>query len=137
MTGRAQQNLAVLQGYFDAMAAGGPQAAMPFYSEHVVLDVPGHHPASGRYEGHEGIGRFGLTMAAISGGTFRLTPVELIAGEQHLVTVADATATVHGKTLTWRRLVLSTVEAGKLRTLRFFETDQDAVDELLSQGSAE
>lgn len=125
-------NLAVLQGYFDAMAAGGPPASMPFYHPEVVLEVPGSHPASGRFEGHEGVGRFGATMAGLTDRTFRLTPVELLAGDDHVVTVATASATVGHATLQWQRLVLSTVRDGMLAHLRFFESDQAAVDELLN-----
>jgi ketosteroid isomerase-like protein len=129
-------NLAVLQGYFDAMAAGGPPAAMPFYAEDAVLEVPGSHPASGRYEGHDGIRAFGGAMAGITGGTFRLAPVELLAGDTHVVTIADASAEVGGERLEWRRVIVSTVADGALSTLRFFESDQPAVDALFSRGSA-
>ena len=133
MSAKSEANLAVLQGYFDAMAAGGPPAAMPFYSENVVLDVPGAHGASGRYEGHEGIGAFGGRMRAITNGTFRLTPVDLLASDDHVVTVASATAEVGGRTLEWSRVIVSTVTDGTLSTLRFYESDQAAVDELFGQ----
>ncbi|GIF23671.1 ketosteroid isomerase-like protein [Actinoplanes tereljensis] len=121
-------NLAVLQGYFDAMKAGGPPAAMPFYADDVILEVPGSHPASGTYHGHAGVGEFGATMARLTGGTFRLVPDELLGGDEHVVTVATATA----NGVSWRRLILSTVRDGKLATVRFFEGDQDLVDKALN-----
>ncbi|MBL7253300.1 nuclear transport factor 2 family protein [Paractinoplanes lichenicola] len=121
-------NLAVLQGYFDAMKAGGPPAAMPFYADDVVLEVPGSHPASGTYHGHAGVGEFGATMACLTNGTFRLTPDELLAGDEHVVTVATASA--NGSS--WRRLILSTVRDNKLATVRFFEGDQELVDKVLT-----
>ncbi|GAA2635420.1 nuclear transport factor 2 family protein [Paractinoplanes durhamensis] len=121
-------NLAVLRGYFDAMKAGGPPAAMPFYAEDVVLEVPGAHPAAGIYRGHAGVGEFGATMARLTGGTFRLVPEDLLAGEEHVVTVATASA----NGVSWRRLILSTVRDGKLATVRFFEGDQALVDQVLS-----
>jgi len=126
-----EDNLAVLQGYFDAMAAGGPPASMPFYHPDVVLEVPGSHPASGTYEGHEGVGRFGGTMAGLTDRTFRLVPVDLLASDDHVVTVADASASVAGNSLQWRRIIVSEVRDGKLFRLRFFESDQPAVDALL------
>jgi len=126
-----EDNLAVLQGYFDAMAAGGPPASMPFYHPDVVLEVPGSHPASGTYEGHEGVGRFGGTMAGLTDRTFRLAPVDLLASDDHVVTVADASASVAGNSLQWRRIIVSEVRDGKLFRLRFFESDQPAVDALL------
>jgi ketosteroid isomerase-like protein len=128
---RRAGNLAVLTGYFDAMAAGGPPATMPFYHPEVVLEVPGAHAASGRYEGLEGVGEFGARMRAASGGTFSLTPVDLLASDDHVVTVARARAERHGTTLEWDRLILSEVRDGKLVRLRFFESDQAAVDALL------
>lgn len=128
---RRDENLAVLQGYFDAMAAGGPPAAMPFYHPEVVLEVPGGHPASGTYAGHEGVGRFGATMAGLTDRTFRLAPVDLLASDDHVVTIATASATVAGASLTWRRIIVSEVRDGMLVHLRFFESDQAAVDALL------
>jgi ketosteroid isomerase-like protein len=130
---RRDSNLAVLTGYFDAMAAGGPVAAMPFYHPEVVLEVPGSHPASGRYVGHEGVGEFGARMRAVSGGTFSLTPVDLLASDDHVVTVADVRAERGGQSLEWQRVIVSEVRDGALVHLRFFESDQAAVDALLSR----
>lgn len=126
-----EDNLAVLRGYFDAMASGGPAAAMPFYHPEVVLEVPGSHPASGVYEGHDGIGRFGGAMAGLTDRTFRLVPVDLLASDEHVVTIASASAQVGAASLTWRRVIVSEVRDGMLVHLRFFESDQAAVDALL------
>lgn len=130
-----EANLSILHGYFDAMAAGGPRAAMPFYHPEVVLEVPGEHPASGVYEGHDGVGRFGATMAGLTERTFRLVPVDLLASDDHVVTIATASATVAGTSLEWRRLIVSEVRDGMLARLRFFEADQAAVDALLGAGA--
>jgi ketosteroid isomerase-like protein len=132
MTTTREDNLAVLRGYFDAMAAGGPPAAMPFYSENVVLEVPGSHEASGTYEGHDGVKAFGGTMARLTGGTFRLSPVDLLASDDHVVTVATASVEVAGERVEWRRVILSTVTDGTLSHLRFFESDQALVDSALT-----
>ena len=136
MTTTRESNLAVLRGYFDAMAAGGPPAAMPFYSEQVVLEVPGGHEASGTYSGHEGVRAFGGTMARLSGGTFRLVPVDLLASDDHVVTVADASVEVAGERVQWRRIIVSEVTDGTLSHLRFFESDQPVVDRALAGDAA-
>ena len=130
--GSREADLAVLEQYFAAMAAGGPPAAMRFYHPEVVLEVPGAHPASGTYRGHDGVGGFGATMAGLTSRTFRLTPVDLLASEAHVVTIADASATVAGRTLEWRRVIVSQVRDGMLAHLRFFESDQASVDALLN-----
>jgi ketosteroid isomerase-like protein len=127
-----EQNLKVLEDYFAAMGAGDREKAATYYHPEVVLEVPGTHVASGTYEGLEGVGRFGATMAQATGGTFRLTPVELLAGEERVVTVARASATVGDRTLEWDRVIVSKVRDGKLAHLRFFEGDQEAVDALLT-----
>jgi len=127
----ADRNLQVLRDYFQAMKEGGPPAAMPYYADDVVLDVPGTHPAAGRYERHDGVITFGKTMAQLTGGTFRLEPIDLLASDDHVVTYARARATVAGETLEWQRVIVSTVRDGALATLRFFESDQSAVDALL------
>ena len=136
MTTTREANLAVLEGYFAAMAAGGPPAALPFYADDVVLEVPGGHEASGTYEGHDGVKAFGATMARLSGGTFRLVPVDLLASDDHVVTVANAAVGPDDQRTEWRRLILSTVTDGKLSHLRFFESDQVAVDAALGANAA-
>lgn len=130
-----EANLDVLRRYFDAMATGGPQAAMVHYHPEVTLEVPGSHPASGVYEGHEGVGRFGGTMAALTDRTFRLVPVDLLASDDHVVTIATASARVGEESLQWRRVIVSEVRDGMLLRLRFFESDQAAVDALLGSGA--
>jgi ketosteroid isomerase-like protein len=127
-----ESNLAVLQGYFDAMASGGPPAAMAFYHPDVVLEVPGSHPASGRYVGHTGVGDFGARMREVSGGSFALTPVDLLASDDHVVTVARARVTRAGRELEWERVIVSRVQDEKLVHLRFYESDQAAVDAVLN-----
>jgi ketosteroid isomerase-like protein len=129
---RREENLAVLQGYFTAMAEGGPAAAMVWYHPGVVLEVPGDHPASGVYDGLDGVSAFGATMARLTDRTFRLAPIDLLASDDHVVTIADATATVADRTLSWRRVIVSQVREGLLYRLRFFESDQAAVDALLN-----
>lgn len=136
MSTQSEKNLAVLQAYFDAMTAGGPPAAMKYYSESVVLDVPGNHPASGHYEGHDGVGLFGKTMAGITGGTFRLSPIDLLASDTRVVTYARATATVGDRSAEWLRVIVSETDGETLTRLRFFEEDQTVVDDLLG-GAAE
>ena len=136
MTTTREDNLAVLEGYFAAMAAGGPAAALPFYADDVVLEVPGSHEASGTYEGHDGVKAFGGTMARLSGGTFRLVPVDLLASDDHVVTVANASVGPDDQRTEWRRVILSTVRDGKLAHLRFFESDQVAVDAALAGTNA-
>lgn len=126
-----EENLAVLRGYFAAMAEG-PAAAIPFYAEDVVLEVPGSHAASGTWSGHEGVGGFGGTMARLTNRTFRLVPIDLLASDDHVVTYANASATVEGRELSWQRVIVSTVKDGALSRLRFFESDQAAVDALLN-----
>ncbi len=131
MTTLREENLAVLEGYFAAMAEG-PAAAMPFYSTDAVLVVPGTHPAAGTWNGHEGIAGFGGTMARLTDRTFRLSPIDLLASDDHVVTYANASATVNGRELAWLRVIVSVVRDGALAQLRFFESDQVAVNELLN-----
>ncbi|MFL5846895.1 MAG: nuclear transport factor 2 family protein [Solirubrobacteraceae bacterium] len=127
-----EANLKVLQDYFAAMGAGDREKAATYYHPEVVLEVPGHHAASGTHEGLEGVGRFGAAMAQATGGTFRLTPVDLLASDDHVVTIGKASATVGDRSMEWDRVIVSRVVDGKLAHLRFFEADQAAVDAFLA-----
>ena len=69
-----QDNLEVLRAYFAAMERGDRERAMSYYHEDVVLEVPGRHAVSGRYEGLDGLKRFGAKMAEATGGIGRCVP---------------------------------------------------------------
>ncbi|MDI2099136.1 nuclear transport factor 2 family protein [Ruicaihuangia caeni] len=136
MSERAQQNLAVLREYFDAMTQGGPPATMPFYADDAELIVPGSHEASGTYRGLDGVGQFGATMRRLTDGTFRLSPIDLFASDDRVVTYATASAEAGGKRLEWTRVIMTDIVEGKFARLQFFESDQDAVDALLTGASS-
>src|SRR3954454_25339813 len=104
------------------MGAGDREKAATYYHPEVVLEVPGRHVASGTYEGLDGVGRFGATMAQATGGTFKLQPVDLLASDDRVVTVARASATAGGRSLEWDRVIVSEVRDGKLARLRFYES---------------
>jgi ketosteroid isomerase-like protein len=137
MTARQDENIAVLTSYFAAMREGGPAAAARFYAPDVELIVPGSHPAAGHYSGLEGIGRFGAAMAAITGGTFRLVPIELFASDDRVVTYATASATVDGRAVEWNRVIVTEMRDGLFGRLQFFEDDQTAVDRALGSGRSD
>lgn len=134
-TTKKDANLKTLQAYFEAMATGDRETAMSYYHPEVVLIVPGHHPASGRYEGLDGIRQFGSAMAQATGGSFTVVPVDLIASDDHGVTIASAHAEVAGESLDWERIVISRFKDRKLVHMRFFESDQEAIDALLTRSA--
>lgn len=134
MSDRSDRNLGVLREYFDAMKTGGPAAAARFYADDVELIVPGTHAAAGHYQGAEGIGRFGAAMAGITSGTFRLTPIDLFATDDRVVTYATASATVGGLDVSWNRVIVTEMHGDQFGRLQFFEDDQAAVDVKLGSG---
>lgn len=136
MTTTAEANLGVLRDYFAAMREGGPAAAARFYAPDVELIVPGRHAASGVHQGMAGVGAFGAAMATITGGTFRLTPIDLFASDDRVVTVAQVSATVDGREVSWRRVIVTEMRDGLFGRLQFFEEDQVAVDAALGAGGS-
>jgi hypothetical protein len=71
-------------------------------------------------------------MRELSGGSFSLSPVDLLASDDHVVTVARAKVARGGRELEWDRVIVSSLLDDKLFHLRFYESDQAAVDSLLS-----
>lgn len=131
MTEKSEKNLIVLKDYFEAMKSGGPAAAAPFYASDVELIVPGTHSAAGTYRGAEGIGQFGAAMAQLTGGTFRLSPIELFSSDDRVVTFASASAKVDGKDVEWKRVIVTDMRDGKFARLQFFEDNQSDVNKKL------
>jgi hypothetical protein len=95
----------------------------------VLWHVGGDHPLSGDYRGQEEVRAYHRHVAELTGGTLRLDPVDVLAGDRFLGVFVRATAQAKG-----RDLDATLVEAIRLqddgRWAEFWAlaTNQEAVD---------
>jgi len=97
----------VLAEYSRAFERDPEQAAMGFYSEDIVLRVPGAHPYAGTHRGRDRAIEALSAWAAATNGTLGPTEATMVALATDTAVVHVAmTATRHGRSAQWERMIL-------------------------------
>ncbi len=123
----------VLQRYSQAFTHDSEQAARDFYTEDMVLRIPGIHPFAGTYRGRDTAADALRRWAAASNGTLAPTAVSTVAfaTDAALIQVTMGAA-VDGHAATWERVILYRLNGGRISEISFFEQDLHAVEDLFT-----
>ena len=117
---------------FDAFASGDVEALRGLMDPDSVWHAPGRNPLAGDHRGVEAIlGYFAKTME-LTGGTFRTELHDVVANDEHAVSLFTARGQRQGKTLDVRNVLVTHVRNGKLAETWLFPGDQYASDEFLA-----
>ena len=117
---------------FDAFASGDVEALGELMEPDSVWHAPGRNPLAGDHRGVEAIlGYFARTME-LTGGTFRTELHDVVANDEHAVSLFVARGQREGKTLDVRNVLVTHVRNGKLGETWLFPGDQYASDEFLA-----
>jgi ketosteroid isomerase-like protein len=94
-----------------------------------VWHAPGRNPLAGDHRGVEAIlGYFARTME-LTGGTFRSELHDVVANDEHVVSLFVGRGQREGKSLEARNVLVSHVRNGKLAETWLYPGDQYAADE--------
>jgi uncharacterized protein len=117
---------------FDAFASGDVDTLRALIDQDAVWHAPGRNPLAGDHRGVDGIlGYFARTME-LTGGTFRSELHDVVANDEHAVSLFVARGQREGKTLDARNVLVTHVRNGKLGETWLFSGDQYAADEFLA-----
>lgn len=86
-------------GAVDTFNEGSAIGATGHFSTDVVFIVPGHSDLAGSYTGREGVAEFFEGLRRLGGDTFTVTPIEVLANDEHLVLFLRFTAQRDGESL--------------------------------------
>ena len=122
----------VLQRYATAFAEDHKRAAVDFYTDDVVLRIPGRHAFAGEFRGRGPALEALNALISTTDGTFGAREVKDAA-------FTPATAMVHvlmgaqrqGRTAEWERVILYRLSGQRIQEITFFDFDLHAVEELL------
>ena len=121
--------LSVAQKAWEYWVAADLDGFLSLWHEDGVWTNAGHSQISGPTQGREAIGRVAQTVFEVSGGTFKATPVELVAsgddavlGRFHMVAERDGAAVDQDGL---QRMV---IRDGKIVTLDNLFSDEAAMD---------
>ena len=102
-------------------------------ADDVVWHVGGKSPLAGDYKGKDAVFGFFGKLMEITGGTFKLEVHDILANDEHSVTLVTATAERHGKKLNTKQAHISHPDSqGRVKEFWAFDEDQGATDEFYS-----
>jgi ketosteroid isomerase-like protein len=120
----------MVQGLVTAFIDGDRDACAVCLHEHVVHDVPGRNPMSGRYKGREAV----LAMCvkrkqALQGKQYRSKIVSTSSSDEHVAMVTSVHAESRGVAYTWNDTLVFFFEDGKVAACWMFVDHMDAFNE--------
>jgi ketosteroid isomerase-like protein len=118
---------------YEAFGKGEMATVSDLMADDIVWHVGGSSSLAGDYKGKDAVfGFFGKLMET-TGGTFKLEVHDILANDEHTVTLVTATAERHGKKLDTRQAHISHPDPqGRVKEFWVFDQDQGATDEFYS-----
>src|SRR5437764_10963830 len=112
-----------LRTVYDAFAKGDIETVMGLYTDDIQFHVSGRSPVSGSYSGKdEVLGLYGK-MVELSGGTFRVEALDILANDEHGVVLTMERGQRDGKTLENRAVHVWNFRDGKCAQFRGYNED--------------
>lgn len=112
-----------LRTVYDAFAKGDIETVMGLYTDDIQFHVSGRSPVSGSYSGKdEVLGLYGK-MVELSGGTFRVEALDILANDEHGVVLTMERGQRDGKTLENRAVHVWEMRDGKCAQFRGYNEE--------------
>jgi ketosteroid isomerase-like protein len=127
----AEENAALLRRYLEALAEGDMDTVRAAFAEDAVWHLPGKSPLAGDYEGPDAILGFIGRSSEMTGGTFRLELLDVMASEEHGVQWQRITAERNGKSLDEVEAIVCRMREGKIAEA-WHRPEQYSLDEFFS-----
>ena len=122
-------NATLVRSGFDRFVGGDPAGLLELFAPEAVWHVPGANAMSGDYRGLDEIIAFLRRTAELTGGTYRVELLWVVADDDHAVAVYRAQGTRDGeRSLDIEQALLIRVEDGRWVDVRAQPLDQQAFD---------
>ena len=113
-----------------AVSAGDLDALDRSLTDDVIWHVGGEHPLSGDYRGRQAVQQYHRRVAALTAGTLRLEPVDILGSDSHIGIFLRATATAGNHRLDTTMVEAARVaEDGRWEEFWALADDQGQVDD--------
>jgi uncharacterized protein len=119
----------LIKRFLEAQGQGDASALDELLADGIVWHVPGRNLLSRDYRGKAEVFGFFARARELSGGTVRIEPIEILAGDQHVVGLVRVHAEREGRKLDGELQAFTyRIEAGKIAEFWFLVEDRYAVD---------
>ena len=121
-------NAAVARAGFDRFIGGDVSGLLELFANAAVWHVPGTNAMTGRYRGRGEIIPFLQRTAELTGGTYRVELLWVVADDERVVAVYRARGEREGRSLDIEQALLVRLEDGLWTDIRAQPLDQPAFD---------
>lgn len=123
------QNAELIHRFLEAQGKGDPSVLNELLADDIVWHVPGRNLLSRDYQGKGEVFGFFARARELSGGTVRIAPIEIFAGDKHAVGLVRVYAEREGRKLGGELQAFTyRIEAGKIVEFWFLVEDRYSVD---------
>ena len=113
---------------FERFVAGEPEGLLELFALNAVWHVPGANAMSGSHRGRDGILTFLRRTRELTGGTYRVELLWVVADDEHVVPVYRARGEREGRTLDIEQALFVSVREGLWTEVRAQPLDPVAFD---------
>jgi ketosteroid isomerase-like protein len=122
-----------LHGALGAFYAGGDaEQVRELLADDIEWHVPGGSPIAGDYHGVEAVLGYFAKRRDLAKSTFRMDPVEILIGDEHVAVLTDGSAVVGGVERRWSTVGLYRIGAGRVASCWLLPLDPAAFDSIWS-----
>ena len=126
---KMHSNEQLVRTFLDAQQRGNAALLTNLLSDDIVWHVPGRNLLSRDYTGKTEVFGFFGRARELSGGTVRIEPIEILAGDQHAVALVRVHAEREGRKLDGELQAFTfRIDGGKIAEFWFLVEDRYAVD---------
>ena len=124
-----EPNEELIRRFLDAQTRGDAALLNDLLADDIVWHVPGRNLLSRDYAGKTEVFGFFGRARELSGGTVRIEPIEILAGDQHAVALVRVHAEREGRKLNGELQAFTfRIGGGKIAEFWFLVEDRYAVD---------
>ena len=129
---QAEQNQDLLRKVYQSIGEGDVPAALALYDDSIVFHVPGTNQLAGDHAGKAAVGATMRKFQELSGRTFKLQPVQIVANDEYGFVLAKVSASRNGKTIAEDPVQLWRFEGGKPVEVWLYPRNQQNFNEFWS-----
>jgi ketosteroid isomerase-like protein len=126
-----ETNKQLVQRMTQAFLKGDMATVQDLWEEDIVWHFPGCSAIAGEFHGKEAVLKH-LSGPRQLGGSFKMTPRAFFGDKKYGAALYEITSARNGKTLTETRVMVCTIDNGKVVEARIYPADQYALDEFWS-----
>jgi uncharacterized protein len=111
------------------LAQGRLESASALLGNEVVCHIPGRSALSGDFRGRDDVLGILARLSTVSGGTYRIEPLDVLANDRHVVVLEDHACEIDGDRFEGRGVTVARMDGGRAVGVWVHPADPYGADE--------